>query len=79
MLVFRITKKKIDQNFHASKNDIKQRSDVTEHKFQLLQTLLIEQLMTAIENKRFEIMFYLNSNIQNFLFRTEVYLLNTKL
>ena len=32
----------------------------------------MEQLMTAIENIRFEIMFYLNSNIQNLLFRTEV-------
>ena len=41
-------------------------------KIELRKTLLIEQLMTAIENIRFEIMFYLNSNIQNVLFRTEV-------
>ena len=41
-------------------------------KIELRKTLLIEQLMTAIENIRFEIMFYLNSNIQNLLFRTEV-------
>ena len=41
-------------------------------KTELRKTLLIEQLMTAIENIRFEIMFYLNSNIQNVLFRTEV-------
>ena len=57
---------KIHQNFRAAKYDINQRSD-------LIRTFLLKNFSRLLKMKGLKYIYvYLNSNLQNFLFLTEV-------
>ena len=79
MLVFRIARKKIHQNFQIMKYDIKHYSDAAFKQRQInlsYSEFFIKQFITAIENIRLEICLitlYLNSNIPNLLLVSRVF------